>query len=358
MENMSNKLMDAAKALVDALNEEMEQRELRMKSEIESLKEEISLLSTRLGLKEEELAQARLAVEAATLKAAEEEAARKAAEEEAARKAAEEETARRAAEEEAARKAAEEEAARKAAEEEAARKAAEEEAARKAAEEEAARKAAEEEAARRTAEEEAARKAAEEEAAKAPAIIFEPIEEEAESADSKPLFAPAEAKKPVAPAPEPVMETIDGNQYEPLFTPEDHNSTSSEVSPENGESSHPAKVQQPSLFDYLGSTQKTTTLADKIGYKRPNIEEQLESKVAQKKVDDLRQIININDKFSFMNELFHNNMKAYTDFLLKLNSLTSREEGLQAVAEVAEKYNWDDSSLAVRTFYKYFDRKF
>ena len=349
MENMSNKLMDAAKALVDALNEEMEQRELRMKSEIESLKEEISLLSTRLGLKEEELAQARLAVEAATLKAAEEEAARKAAEEEAARKAAEEETARRAAEEEAARKAAEEEAARKAAEEEAARKAAEEEAARKAAEEEAAR---------RTAEEEAARKAAEEEAAKAPAIIFEPIEEEAESADSKPLFAPAEAKKPVAPAPEPVMETIDGNQYEPLFTPEDHNSTSSEVSPENGESSHPAKVQQPSLFDYLGSTQKTTTLADKIGYKRPNIEEQLESKVAQKKVDDLRQIININDKFSFMNELFHNNMKAYTDFLLKLNSLTSREEGLQAVAEVAEKYNWDDSSLAVRTFYKYFDRKF
>ena len=317
---------------------------------------------------------------------AEEEAARKAAEaqrkaeEEAARKAAE---AQRKAEEEAARKAAEaqrkaeEEAARKAAEaqrkaeEEAARKAAEaqrkaeEEAARKAAEaqrkaeEEAARKAAE---ARRKAEEEAARKAAEaqrkaeEEAARKAAEAQRKAEDEAArkaaAEELKPIFAPEPAEQETAPVVEPVMEKLEGNRNDELFS---DNSTPA--------SQPKKKPQESSLFDYFNNSNdeekpRVRTLADTLNKHGRNVEEQLETRVNAKKVDDLRTIININDKFSFMSELFHNNMKAYNDFILRLNSYTNREEALAYVAEVATQYMWHENSLVVKSFYKVFDRKF
>ena len=304
---------------------------------------------------------------------AEEEAARKAAE---AQRKAEEETARKAAE---AKRQAEEEAARKAAEakrqaeEEAARKAAEakrqaeEEAARKAAEakrqaEEEARKAAE---AKRQAEEEAARKAAEakrqaEEEARKAAEAKRKAEEEAfrkaAAEELKPIFAPEPVEQEAAPVIEPMMEKIEGNPNDELFADEP-------AAPAKPAKQTKAKSQESSLFDYFKNSSeedqpRVRTLADTLNKNSRNVEEQLETRVNAKKVDDLRTIININDKFSFMSELFHNNMKAYNDFILRLNSYTSREEALAYVAEVAAQYMWHENSLVVKSFYKVFDRKF
>ena len=238
----------------------------------------------------------------------------------AAQKAAEE---KRLAEEAAAKKAAEE---KRLAEEAAARKAAEE---KRLAEEAAARKAAEE---KRLAEEAAARKAAEEEL--------------------KPIFAPEPAGQEPASVVEPMMEKIEGNRNDELFAEK----------PEPAQKPIRKKQQESSLFDYfknetLDGTPRRT-LADTLNQGGRNIEEQLESRVNAKKVDDLRTIININDKFSFMSELFHNNMKAYNDFILRLNSYTSREEALAYVAEVSAQNMWNESSLVVKNFYKVFDRKF
>ena len=274
----------------------------------------------------------RLAEEAAARKAAEE---KRLAEEAAARKAAEE---KRLAEEAAARKAAEE---KRLAEEAAARKAAEE---KRLAEEAAAKKAAEE---KRLAEEVAARKAAEEKRLSAEAAARKAAEEEL-----KPIFAPEPAGQEPAPVVEPMMEKIEGNRNDELFAEK----------PEPAQKPLRKKQQEPSLFDYfkherLDGTPRRT-LADTLNQGGRNIEEQLESRVNAKKVDDLRTIININDKFSFMSELFHNNMKAYNDFILRLNSYTSREEALAYVAEVSAQNMWNESSLVVKNFYKVFDRKF
>ena len=274
----------------------------------------------------------RLAEEAAAKKAAEE---KRLAEEAAARKAAEE---KRLAEEAAARKAAEE---KRLAEESAARKAAEE---KRLAEEAAARKAAEE---KRLAEEAAARKAAEEKRLAEEAAARKAAEEEL-----KPIFAPESAGQEPAPVVEPMMEKIEGNRNDELFAEK----------PEPAQKPVRKKQQESSLFDYfknesLDGTPRRT-LADTLNQGGRNIEEQLESRVNAKKVDDLRTIININDKFSFMSELFHNNMKAYNDFILRLNSYTSREEALAYVAEVSAQNMWNESSLVVKNFYKVFDRKF
>ena len=268
----------------------------------------------------------RLAEEAAAKKAAEE---KRLAEEAAAKKAAEE---KRLAEEAAAKKAAEE---KRLAEEAAAKKAAEE---KRLAEEAAARKAAE---AKRIAEE-AARKAEEEKrkAAAAAAAIA--------AAELKPVFAPEEPAKAEVPIMEPQMEKLAGNPNDELFA--------DEPAPVKKE-----KKKETSLFDYISKDaggQPKRTLADTLNHPAHNIEEQLDSRVRSKKVDDLRTIININDKFSFMSELFHNNMKAYNDFIMRLNATTERAEALDYVKTVAEEYRWDEGSVVVQSFYKIFDRKF
>ena len=223
----------------------------------------------------------------------------------------------------AAKKAAEE---KRLAEEAAAKKAAEE---MRLAEEAAAKKAAEE---KRLAEEAAARKAAEEKARKI-------VEEE-----FHPVFAPPIPAKQEAPVMEPQMEKLAGNPNDELFA------------------DGPAAKQQESLLDLFqnekGEGQPRRTLADTLTKNKQNVEERLETRVNAKKVDDLRTVININDKFSFMSELFHNNMKAYNDFILKLNAIADREEALAYVAEVAEAYNWDNNSVVVKGFYKIFDKKF
>ena len=278
--------------------------------------------------------------EAADSRAAAIEAARR-ADEEAARRAEEEAAARKRAEEEAAaRKKAEEE--KKAAEEFAARKKAADAPARIKAEEEDARKKAEEEAAaRKKAEEEAAaRKKAEEEARRLA---------EAE----KPIFAPEEPAKTEASVMPPMMETIEGNVNDTLFEAD---------SPSKSADKETRTAEGSSLFSYLNSSVEekpsVRTLADTLNPQRANVEERLERKVNAKKVDDLRTIININDKFSFMSELFHNNMKAYNDFILRLNAYVDRQQALDYVADIAKQYSWNNESLAVKNFYKVFDRKF
>ena len=199
------------------------------------------------------------------------------------------------------------------AEEAAAKKAAEE---KRLAEEAAAKKAAEE---KRLAEEAAAKKAAEEKARKI-------VEDE-----FRPTFAPATPEQQVEPIMEPQLEQLAGNPNDELFAEQ------------NSE-------KQESLLDLFQNEKrpeqpKVRTLADTLNQHQRNVEEQLENRVHAKKVDDLRTIININDKFSFMSELFHNNMKAYNDFILRLNAYTNREEALAFVSEIATQNNWDANSV-------------
>lgn len=102
----------------------------------------------------------------------------------------------------------------------------------------------------------------------------------------------------------------------------------------------------------------TRTLADQLSNNKPNIEQSIEEKVNAHKVTDLRTVISISDKFQFMNDLFHNNMKAYNDFILQLNAAPNRAAGLEVMAATAASFNWDKDSLTVKKFQTIFDRRF
>lgn len=197
----------------------------------------------------------------------------------------------------------------------------------------------------------------------------------------------AAAEPEPEPAPMPAMEELEGNGNSLLFdeviidepapsvetrhaaslrpetndTPAVEETAAPAESPKAAaESEHKAAGTQASLLDYLKRPVEekptTRTLGESLGGVE-NGERRVEN-VLVKKVSDLRTVININDKFSFMSELFHNNMKAYNDFILRLNAIDNRDEALLCVSEVSAQYHWDESSLAVQSFYKVFDKKF
>lgn len=157
--------------------------------------------------------------------------------------------------------------------------------------------------------------------------------------------APAQPEQPTE---EKADETMQPKTEEPDET----------AQPNEPEATKPAQQPQPSLFDYFKTTTEektaTRTLADTLGAMHGSAE----TKAIGNKVKDLRTVININDKFSFMNELFRNNMKGYNDFILRLNAIDNRDEALQYVDTIAQQYNWDNESMTVKTFYSIFDRKF
>lgn len=172
----------------------------------------------------------------------------------------------------------------------------------------------------------------------------------------EPAHAPEAAKEPESskkpePVKEPVAKVPVGSSLSGDFV-----AGASSNAPEPASEPKP-KSSQPSLFDYFKAANSEKSTQRTIGETLGNMANHHEHALGNK-VQDLRTIININDKFSFMNELFRNNMKGYNDFILRLNATTNREEALAYVKEIASQYNWDNDSMTVKTFYSIFDRKF
>ena len=187
--------------------------------------------------------------------------------------------------------------------------------------------------------------------------VKSPMPQEPEPEVEKPAEEPAQAM--------PSMEELEQNdngllfdeviiEPEPVKTPEPVKPQEPEPAPE---ASHTAATQA-SLLDYLQPAGASRTLGEKLGGVEGGKWKEESNVMMEKKVDDLRTVININDKFSFMSELFHNNMKAYNDFIMHLNALDSRDEAMAHVKEVAQQQKWDETSVTVASFYKILDKKF
>ncbi|MDY5968519.1 MAG: hypothetical protein SPJ13_00665 [Bacteroidales bacterium] len=192
----------------------------------------------------------------------------------------------------------------------------------------------------------------------------QPSLEETEGAPYAELFEEPvpQPKAEVAPAPVPQPQ----DEVAPALAPQPKKETAPKLK------SKPAPAPQskePSLFDLLNQSRVADdtavkaavapkALGESLSHTVHHATEEQETHTKKSKVADLRTIININDKFSFMSELFHNNMRAYNDFILRLNALEERESALAYVKEVAQQYHWDEESLAVKTFQAIFDRKF
>lgn len=106
------------------------------------------------------------------------------------------------------------------------------------------------------------------------------------------------------------------------------------------------------------STKSGRTLGEVLGNQQLNVETRLEQQVQAHKIRDLQTAISISDKFKFINDLFHNDMKAYNNFIIKLNDTPDRDSALKILNETGNAFHWDFNSLSVKEFTVIFNRKF
>lgn len=184
---------------------------------------------------------------------------------------------------------------------------------------------------------------------------------------------PVEEPKEAVHAPQPAAE--EAAAVAETTTVEKEDKQALDTVETNTEESH-EESRQISLFDYLKSSSVSRaveqvdrfsgvavkTLADKFQESKEKekilFEVAHEREPQKRRVEDLRTIIGINDKILFMSDLFGKNMKAYNDFILRLNKIDDTQEALEYLKTVEETYKWDKESLAVQSFIKIFERKF
>lgn len=98
-----------------------------------------------------------------------------------------------------------------------------------------------------------------------------------------------------------------------------------------------------------------TTLAEKF---MDNEENTVADKIKRNKINDLKNAIDINQKFLFVNELFGGDMNAYTDAIEHLNSLSKLDEALDYMAELTNRYNWDLDNEAINHLIRFIERRY
>ena len=64
------------------------------------------------------------------------------------------------------------------------------------------------------------------------------------------------------------------------------------------------------------------------------------------KVSDLTKAISINDKFTFIKELFHNKGEEFSASITKLNNCATMDDAVNCLEELKQKFFWDSASTA------------
>lgn len=82
-------------------------------------------------------------------------------------------------------------------------------------------------------------------------------------------------------------------------------------------------------------------------------------KLQQSKIEDLRSVIGLNQKFLFMNDLFEGEKTHYDSAIDTINSLVSKSEVIQFIDnEISSRFNWNEENESVKAFRSLIDRKF
>ncbi len=73
---------------------------------------------------------------------------------------------------------------------------------------------------------------------------------------------------------------------------------------------------------------------------------------------ELRSLIGINDKFTFINDLFEKDMRNYNEFISSLNKICDLGQAQDFVQQNATMHHWDKESMAVQLFMSVFKRRY
>jgi hypothetical protein len=105
------------------------------------------------------------------------------------------------------------------------------------------------------------------------------------------------------------------------------------------------------------SAQASTSLYEKITASKED--KSIATKLQKHPVSDLKKSIGINEKFSFINELFDGDLNAYNSAIEKLNGSNNFDEAITFLqTELIVKYNWNGESESFLKLRDLVDRRF
>ncbi|KAA9325301.1 hypothetical protein F0P96_20070 [Hymenobacter busanensis] len=190
-------------------------------------------------------------------------------------------------------------------------------------------------------------------AAPAPAAAPAPV-----AAAPEPAAAPAPAAKPAevpeAQPAEPVVAEV-APAPAPVPTPVATTEAAPAKPVERVFSAEPA-APVPTLAEKLAATAKTSTLADKLAQSAPAASTLAD---VQPKVESLRNAISINQRFSFINELFNGENMEYHAAIEHLDTLPTADAARRYVQEdLTNRYQWVRKDEHLNKLLRLIDRKF
>jgi len=84
----------------------------------------------------------------------------------------------------------------------------------------------------------------------------------------------------------------------------------------------------------------------------------LQDRVSHNKIDNIRSVIGINEKFRFINELFKGDMNTYNSVVDKLNTLISMDEAERFLVSYKARYDWEEEGEVYKEFYAVIERRY
>lgn len=104
----------------------------------------------------------------------------------------------------------------------------------------------------------------------------------------------------------------------------------------------PPKVELPTIVEEIKVVEEVKTQAEP----------------ASNTLHDVRNFIGINEKFQFINELFHGNMNEYNVAINQINSFEKESEIEYYLTKLKEVYKWDDENPQVLSFAETIKKRF
>ena len=115
-----------------------------------------------------------------------------------------------------------------------------------------------------------------------------------------------------------------------------------------------------SLFDAAPSLAEQfddgTTIKEKLSADKK--ERSVAETIHQQKIQDLKKVIGINEKFLFINELFEGSLTSYNEHIEKLNNAPDINHARLIVDSLIAKYGWESNLAIVKNFMELVERRF
>lgn len=110
------------------------------------------------------------------------------------------------------------------------------------------------------------------------------------------------------------------------------------------------------LFSDVKASKEISDLNKKLADARNT--HSIVEKLQNHRIENLKSVIGINDKFYFINELFGGDTQKYEDIIYTLNNFKKLEDAMQYFSTLKYRFNWDEESEPFAKLVHMLERKF